>query len=70
MPRLNDLIKRHKDKNPMNLNNNVIYRISCKTCDASYVGQTKRQLSTQGSQNTENIYIKTYPNILLSPTIY
>jgi len=41
--RLNRLIKRHKDRNPMNLNNNVIYRIFCKNCDMSYVGQTKRQ---------------------------
>jgi len=35
--RLGGLIKRHKDKNPMNLNNNVIYRIFCKNGVASYV---------------------------------
>jgi len=35
--RLSGLIKKHKDKNPTNLNNNVIYRIFYKNCVASYV---------------------------------
>jgi len=39
--KLNMFVTTHKDKQP-SLNNNVIYKISCKNCDASYVGQTKR----------------------------
>jgi len=39
---LNKLIKVHKDRTSLEQNNNVIYKIHCKDCDASYVGQTKR----------------------------
>jgi len=54
----------------MNLNNNVIYRISFKNCGASYIGQTKRQLSTK-SQRTQKKYIsKHIQTFLLSSIIY
>jgi len=38
--KLNNLIKGHKDKDPDHRNNNVVYKINCKDCDTSYVGQT------------------------------
>jgi len=36
-------------------NNNVVYKISCMDCDASYVGQTKRQLKTRIKEHYNNI---------------
>ena len=40
--KLNKFIKVHKDSLPKNTHNNVVYKISCGDCDASYVDQTKR----------------------------
>jgi len=40
--RLTAFVKRHKDKNILKVNNNVVYKIFCNNCNASYVGQTKR----------------------------
>jgi len=42
--KLTEFIKRHKDKNSLNINN-VVYKVFCNDCDAFYVGQTKRQLT-------------------------
>jgi len=53
--KLNKLIKTHKDRNQPSANNNVIYKISCRDCDASYVGQTKRQLKTRLREHRNNI---------------
>ena len=44
--KLNSLIKRYKDILPREKRKNV-YKISCKSCDASYVGQTERKLKTR-----------------------
>jgi len=35
-------------------NSNVVYNISCKDCDASYVGQIKRQLKTRIKEYSNN----------------
>ena len=53
--RLNGIIKRHKDKDPKEANNNVIYKINCNDCDATYVGQTKRKLRTRVNEHRKNI---------------
>jgi len=53
--RLNMFVKTHKDKEQTSTNNNVIYKILCKNCDASYVGQTKRQLRTRLREHRNNI---------------
>jgi len=53
--RLTAFIKRHKDKNMLETNNNIVYKISCKNCNASYVGQIRRQLKTRISEHIKNI---------------
>jgi len=50
----NRFIKPHKDKNTDECSN-VVYKLSCKDCDASYIGQTKRQLKTRIKEHKSNI---------------
>jgi len=51
---LGEFIKVHKDKNKLLSTNNVVYKIYCKDCSASYVGQTKRQLKTRIKEHSNN----------------
>lgn len=44
---LKRFIKVHKDKLVTESRNNVVYKISCNDCDASYFGQTRRLLKTR-----------------------
>jgi len=52
---LGKYIKVHKDINHTLTNNNVVYKIHCNDCNASYVGQTKRQLKTRIKEHYNNI---------------
>ncbi|KYN08834.1 hypothetical protein ALC57_19055, partial [Trachymyrmex cornetzi] len=47
--------KTQKDPLLTNCNKNVIYKIDCNDCDASYVGQTCRQLGTRISEHRNDI---------------
>jgi len=51
---LGRFIKVHKDTNDLLTNNNVVYKISCKNCNASYIGKTKRQLKTRIKEHSNN----------------
>lgn len=53
--KLNSFIKVDKDKNLPIYNNNVIYKICCNECDASYVRQTKRQRKTRIKEHMHNV---------------
>lgn len=44
---LHNFIKIHKDKLPRDFLSCVVYEISCSDCDTTYVGQTKRKISTR-----------------------
>lgn len=64
MNSLQTLVIKEKDK-PAKLNeNNVIYQILCKDCDASYVGETQSQLGVRIGEHKNNI--KRVPQITIS----
>ena len=44
---------------PNTSKSNVVYKISCNNCDASYVGQTGRQLKTKITEHRNHIRHKT-----------
>jgi len=52
---LASFIKVHKDRVALLSTNNVVYKISCNDCEASYVGQTKRQLKTRIKEHCYNL---------------
>jgi len=52
---LNFLIKCGKDSLDTMSQHGVVYKISCHDCDASYVGQTKRQLRTRIKEHVSDI---------------
>ena len=54
---LKNFIKRGKDRLEHVHNQNVIHRISCESCDVSYVAQTKRQLKTRLHEHVSDINI-------------
>ncbi|KYN16034.1 hypothetical protein ALC57_11718, partial [Trachymyrmex cornetzi] len=53
--KLNSFIKTHKDPLPNISKKNVVYKINCNDCDASYVGQTKRKLKTRITEHRNDI---------------
>ena len=48
-------IKVQKDICPQTSRSNVVYKILCNNCDASYVGQTSRQLKTRITEHRNHI---------------
>ncbi|KYN17046.1 hypothetical protein ALC57_10682 [Trachymyrmex cornetzi] len=53
--KLNKYIKVHKDVIPTNSKRDVVYQITCKDCDATYVGQTGRRLQTRILEHKNHI---------------
>lgn len=45
--KLSGIIRTHKDRLPTGKHTNVVYRLQCRDCNASYVGQTSRTLNTR-----------------------
>lgn len=54
---LTTIVKKGKDRTELNKETNVVYKITCKDCPASYVGQTKRQLQLRINEH-KNDYKK------------
>lgn len=55
MNKLSSFIKVHKNRLPNLPRWNVVYKISCLNCDASYVGQTGRLLGTRVKEHHNHI---------------
>jgi len=53
--KIDNIIKVHKDHTEHIHKSNIVYKIHCNNCDASYVGQTKRQLKTRTKEHFNNI---------------
>jgi len=53
--KLGRMIKAQKDKLPLGHNKNVVYKLKCKNCDVTYVGQTKRKLNTRVMEHKKDI---------------
>jgi hypothetical protein len=53
--KLSSFIRVQKDVLPFNCKKNVVYKILCKDCDASYVGQTYRKLRTRITEHRNHI---------------
>jgi len=49
--------------------NNVVYKILCKDCEATYVGQTKRQLKTRLKEHKNNIKLDQSKHSVISEHI-
>lgn len=43
----NNIVTKGKDKNAKTENTNTVYKMNCKNCSASYVGESKRMVGTR-----------------------
>ena len=62
--KLNKFITTGKDHIDRLSCNDVVYKIDCKDCDSSYVGQTKRQLKTRVSEHKADIKKASSPSVI------
>jgi len=53
--KLDTIVKAHKNAIEIMSKTNIVYKIHCKECDVSYVGQTKRQIRTRIKEYRHNI---------------
>jgi len=60
--KLGRVIRAQKDLLPVDHTRNVVYKLSCKDCDAVYVGQKKRRLHTRIEEHKKDINKKTTTN--------
>jgi len=53
--KLSSIIKIQKDPLPPLSHSNIVYKLRCAQCDASYVGQTRRLLKTRIDEHRNHI---------------
>jgi len=66
---LNRFIKVHKDNISREQCSGIVYKLHCKDCDVSYVGQTKRQLLTRVKEYISNIRLDPIKHSVVSEHI-
>jgi hypothetical protein len=62
--KLNKFITTEKDHIDRLSCNDVVYKINCKDCESSYVGQMKRQLKTRVSEHRADITKSISPSVI------
>ncbi|KYM95691.1 hypothetical protein ALC62_13662 [Cyphomyrmex costatus] len=67
--RLDKFIKVQKDITNKNCKSHVVYKIKCKDCDSTYVGQTKRQLQIRIKKHRNNIRMDSSKHSVISQHI-
>jgi len=63
---LNKYVRVQKDQTEYIQKNDVVYKIFCQDCDASYVGQMKRQLKTRVKEHCNNIKLEKSKHSVIS----
>lgn len=63
---MDKFVKIQKDPTPQNNTNKVAYKIHCSNCDATYVGQTKRQVWTRIKEHKS----VSYPLVVKDHALY
>ena len=48
-------LSKPKDKVPLDDRNNIVYKIPCSDCNASYIGETKRSFSVRKKEHESNV---------------
>ena len=66
--KLNSIIILGKDKNVKYNNANLVYKINCNNCNASYVGQTSRRLNVRIKEHKKSTVIETKIRLYLRTT--
>jgi len=64
--KLGRIIKAQKDILSIKCNKNIVYKLSCKNCDATYVEQTKRKFNTRVTEHKNDINKKTCKHSMIT----
>jgi len=67
--KLDRIIRVQKDRTEHTHKNNIVYKINCNNCEASYVGQTKRQMKTRVKEHYNNIKLDKSKHSVISEHI-
>jgi len=62
--KIDKIVTVQKNRTEHTQKNNVVYKINCKNCEVTYVGQTKRQLKTKVKEHCSNIKLDTKHSVI------
>ena len=68
--KLTNVIKRGKDPDKKLDKTNVVYKLKCNVCKASYIGETKRALSFRFEEHKRDIINKNYNKVVAMHSNY
>jgi len=68
--KIEKIVRVQKDQTDYINKSNVVYKIGCKNCEATYTGQTKRQLKTRVKEHCNNIKLDSTKHSVISEHIF